>query len=61
MTSVFVPLLLVTIVFVLIYMSRMRRQQAVPVFPAQRMCPHCGKITPRSGAVCLECGGSLTT
>ena len=61
MTSIYVRLLLATIVFLIICMSRTRRQEVVPAFPAQRMCPHCGRITPRSEAACLECGGALTT
>ena len=28
-------------------------------FAAQRMCPSCGLITPRSKALCLECGKPL--
>lgn len=29
-------------------------------FKAQRMCPSCGMITPRSNLLCLECGHTLT-
>jgi hypothetical protein len=32
----------------------------VRVYAAQRMCPFCGLITPRSKSSCLECGKSLT-
>jgi hypothetical protein len=37
---------------------------AVPVRPpqgygTQRVCPFCGRITPRSQRLCLECGKSL--
>ena len=61
MTSISVRLLLATMVFLIISMSKTRRQELVQAFPAQRMCPHCGRITPRSGAACLECGGPLAT
>jgi hypothetical protein len=61
MTNIWVRLLLATIVFLIIYRARTRQQEVVPAFPAQRMCPHCGRITPRSEAACLECGGSLAT
>ncbi len=60
-SSICLRLLLATIVFLIIYMSRTRQREVVPAFPAQRMCFHCGRITPRSEAACLECGGSLTT
>lgn len=54
-------LLFAASVFFVIYVSRRRQQQVMPVFAAQRMCPHCGRITPRSEAACLECGGALVT
>jgi hypothetical protein len=28
-------------------------------FPSQRMCPFCGRITPRAERHCLECGKLL--
>lgn len=27
----------------------------------QRMCPSCGRITPRDGACCLECGKAFNS
>jgi hypothetical protein len=35
-------------------MRRLRPQMAG--YAAQRMCPACGLITPRSKTACLECG-----
>lgn len=30
-------------------------------FGSQRMCPFCGRITPRSKRSCLECGKSFSS
>lgn len=59
--SVCVRLLLAAVVFLVVYQSRRRPLQEAPAFAGQRMCPHCGRITPRSEAACLECGGVLIT
>jgi hypothetical protein len=48
--------LLAILIWSVIYLSRQRLQQKLPVCDAQRMCPHCGRITARAQAVCLECG-----
>jgi hypothetical protein len=56
-----VRLLFAAVVFLVLYQSRRRPLQVASVFAAQRMCPHCGRITARSAAACLECGGVLLT
>ena len=43
-------------VFSLIYLSWYKMRRKSPVFDSQRMCPHCGRITARAKAACLECG-----
>jgi hypothetical protein len=60
--NVFVGLILTVILCVAVYMSRRPKRPAELRFPAlgaQRMCPHCGRITSRSSAACLECGKAL--
>lgn len=58
--SISARLLLAGLVFLMIFLSWRRPLQKMPVYAAQRMCPHCGRITPRAGTACLECGGVLT-
>ena len=58
--SICARLLLAAMVFLVIYLSRRKAQPKLAAFAAQRMCPHCGRITPRAGAACLECGEILT-
>jgi hypothetical protein len=43
------------------FLSKLFASITPPVrgFAAQRMCPFCGLITPRSKTNCLECGKSL--
>jgi len=57
--SVLARLLFAIVIFSAIYISWQKPQQKLAVAAAQRMCPHCGRITPRSEAACLECGGPL--
>lgn len=45
------------VVFAVLVVYRMRRlKPQMAGYAAQRMCPACGLITPRSKAACLECG-----
>jgi len=48
--------LLAVLILSVVYLSWQRLQRKLPVCGAQRMCPHCGRITARAQAVCLECG-----
>jgi len=60
--SGFARLLLATIMFSFVYLFwHTPKQLKMAVCDAQRMCPHCGRITPRTQAACLECGGALIT
>lgn len=62
--DVCVALVLAVIAFVAVYLSRRPRGQTELRFPAlgaQRMCPHCGRITSCAHAACLECGKALAT
>jgi hypothetical protein len=53
--TISVAVLVVLCAVVLVYrMLRMKPQMAG--YAAQRMCPACGLITPRSKAACMECG-----
>jgi hypothetical protein len=59
-----VGLLLAVIAFLAVYFFRRRffRRRPEKRFPALgslRMCPHCGRITARAQAACLECGKAL--
>jgi hypothetical protein len=49
-------LFLAAIVLSFSYLSWHRSHQKVPVCDGQRICPHCGRITARTQAACLECG-----
>ena len=57
--SVLARLMLLVLVFFVFYTSRRRTAQPEAVISAQMICPHCGRITPRIGTRCLECGGPL--
>jgi hypothetical protein len=50
-------LLAVIVAIALVWFYRMRRlRPQMAGYAAQRMCPSCGLITPRSKAACVECG-----
>jgi len=50
-------LLAVIVAIALVLFYRMRRlKPQMSGYAAQRMCPACGLITPRSKAACVECG-----
>ena len=59
--SICAGLALVGIVLLAFYLSRRPAQPRVPAIGTQRMCPHCGRITPRAKSACLECGRLLAT
>jgi len=63
-TRAFLGLLIVLFLIVLLRWSRKRRPQAagsgLQGSRSQIMCPHCGLITSRLKASCLECGKPLT-
>jgi hypothetical protein len=53
--TISVAVLVVVCALALVYrMRRLKPQMAG--YAAQRMCPACGLITPRSKAACMECG-----
>jgi len=55
-------LLAVMFAIALVLFLRMRRlRPQMAGYAAQRMCPACGLITPRSKAACLECGKVFIT
>jgi hypothetical protein len=54
-----VGLLLAVIAFLAVYFFRRRPEKRFPALGSLRMCPHCGRITARARAACLECGKAL--
>jgi hypothetical protein len=57
--SVCLVLLLPMSVFLVYLFFRRQKEGQFPALGTQRMCPHCGRITARAHATCLECGGRL--
>jgi hypothetical protein len=55
----FLGLLIVLFMIVLLRWSRKMEPQVAKA-GLQRMCPHCGLITSRVKASCLECGKAFT-
>ena len=49
------------IAIVLFYYRMRRLRPQMAGYAAQRMCPACGLITPRSKASCLECGKAFVS
>jgi hypothetical protein len=58
-TSIFIGLLIVLFTILLLHGMRKAKAQ-VARSGSQRMCPHCGLITSRLKARCLECGKPFT-
>jgi hypothetical protein len=59
-TSVCVGLIFAALAYLGFYLFQRRTvDPRGPAIGAQRMCPHCGRITARSRAACLECGKAL--
>ncbi|MHB8218560.1 MAG: hypothetical protein ACYDDS_21010 [Candidatus Sulfotelmatobacter sp.] len=55
-------LLVVAFAIAIVLFYRMRRlRPQMAGYAAQRMCPACGLITPRSKASCLECGKAFVS
>jgi predicted amidophosphoribosyltransferase len=50
----------IVIALFIFYRMRWLRPQMAG-YAAQRMCPSCGLITPRSKAACMECGKAFST
>jgi len=52
---------LLIVLFTILLLRRMRKLKPQAAgYGSQRMCPHCGLITSRLKASCLECGKSFT-
>ncbi len=58
-TGAFLGLLIV--LFMIVLLGRRRKMKPLAAGSGlQRMCPHCGLITSRLKASCLECGKAFT-
>jgi hypothetical protein len=57
MNAIGIGVSLLAIVFIALFVyRRMHLRPQMAGYAAQRMCPACGLITPRSKPACMECG-----